>query len=97
MAQARLLYPGLARFYAAMLPVAETFVRLVVAAMFLMHVSGKYHVGAGAVAANIFAKNGMEPALAWAYLVWSSRPSAGPACSSVSSPALSPPCSPSRC
>jgi putative oxidoreductase len=68
MAQAKLLYPGLAGFYEAMLPVAETLVRLVVGAMFLMHVSGKFNVGAGAVAANIFAKNGIEPALAWAYV-----------------------------
>jgi putative oxidoreductase len=68
MPQARLLYPGLARFYEPMLPVAETLVRIVVGLMFLMHVSAKFKVGASAVAANIFAKNGFEPALAWAYL-----------------------------
>jgi putative oxidoreductase len=67
-AEAKLMYPGLSGFYAAMLPVAETFVRIVVGAMFLMHVSVKFKIGAGAVAANIFAKNGLEPALAWAYL-----------------------------
>jgi putative oxidoreductase len=68
MTQAKLLYPGLARFYEAILPVAETFVRIVVGVMFLMHVSVKFKIGASAVATNIFAKNGFEPALAWAYL-----------------------------
>jgi putative oxidoreductase len=67
--EAKLLYPGLSGFYGAMLPVAETFVRIVVGAMFLMHVSVKFKIGAGAVAANIMAKNGLEPALAWAYVV----------------------------
>jgi putative oxidoreductase len=66
--EAKLLYPGLSGFYATMLPIAETFVRIVVGAMFLMHVSVKFKIGAGAVAANIFAKNGLEPALAWAYV-----------------------------
>jgi putative oxidoreductase len=69
MSQAKLLYPGLARFYEAMLPVAETLVRIVVGVMFLMHVSVKFKIGAGAVAANIFAKNGIEPALLWTYIV----------------------------
>ena len=68
MPQAKLLYPALARFYEAMLPVAETLLRVVVGVMFLMHVSVKFKIGANAVAANIFAKNGFEPALAWAYL-----------------------------
>lgn len=66
--EAKLMYPGLSGFYATMLPLAETFVRIVVGAMFLMHVSAKFKIGAGAVAANIFAKNGFEPALAWAYV-----------------------------
>jgi len=67
--EARLMYPGLSGFYATMLPIAETFVRIVVGAMFLMHVSVKFKIGAGAVAANIMAKNGLEPALGWAYVV----------------------------
>ena len=66
--QARLLYPGLAGFYERMMPVAATLVRVVVGVMFLMHVSGKFKAGAAAVAANIFAKNGVEPALMWAYV-----------------------------
>jgi len=69
MRQGELLYPELARFYEAMLPVAETFMRIVVGIMFLMHVSMKFKVGASAVAANVFAKNGFEPALLWTYVV----------------------------
>ena len=38
--QAKLMYPGLAGFYENMLPIAETFVRIVIGVMFLMHVSG---------------------------------------------------------
>jgi putative oxidoreductase len=69
MAQAKLLYQGLGRFYEAVLPIAETLVRIVVGIMFLMHVSVKFKMGASAVAANIFAKNGIEPALVWTYVV----------------------------
>lgn len=69
MPQAKLLYPGLARFYEIMLPVAETLMRIVVGVMFLMHVSVKFKLGASAVAANVFAKNGIEPALLWTYVV----------------------------
>jgi putative oxidoreductase len=47
----------------------KSFARIVVGAMFLMHVSAKFKVGAAAVAANVFAKNGLEPALGWAYVV----------------------------
>jgi putative oxidoreductase len=67
--QAKLMYPGLAGFYESMLPIAETFVRVVVGIMFLMHVSGKFTVGPGAVAANVMGKNGLEPAILWAYVV----------------------------
>jgi hypothetical protein len=41
-AEAKLLHPGLAGFYQKMAPVAETFVRVIVGIMFLMHVSGKF-------------------------------------------------------
>ncbi len=63
----KLIYPGLAGFYEKMFPIAGTLVRVVVGIMFLMHVSIKFKIGAGAVAANIMAKNGLEPALAFAY------------------------------
>jgi putative oxidoreductase len=64
-----LLYPELAGFYEAMLPVAETLVRIVVGVMFLMHVMTKFGMGAGTVATNVFAKNGIEPALMWTYFI----------------------------
>ena len=67
--ETKLVFPGLAGFYAAMLPVAATLVRVVVGIMFLMHVSFKFKIGAAAVAANIMAKNGIEPALLCAYIV----------------------------
>ena len=61
--ETKLLYPGLAGFYETMLPITATFVRIIVGIMFLIHVSTKFKLGADAVAANIFAKNGIEPAL----------------------------------
>jgi putative oxidoreductase len=67
--QTKLLYPGLAGFYETMLPIAGTLVRIIVGIMFLMHVSTKFKLGADAVAANLFAKNGIEPALIWTYVV----------------------------
>lgn len=63
----KLMYPGLAGFYATWLPIAATLVRVVVGIMFLMHVWGKFHVGADAVAANVMAKNGLQPAILFAY------------------------------
>jgi putative oxidoreductase len=67
--QTKLLYPGLAGFYETMLPIAGALVRIVVGIMFLMHVSTKFKLGADAVAANVFAKNGIEPSLMWAYVI----------------------------
>ena len=67
--QTKLLYPGLAGFYETMLPIAGTLVRIVVGIMFLIHVSTKFKLGADAVAANVFAKNSIEPALIWTYVV----------------------------
>lgn len=66
--QAKLLYPGLAGFYESVLPIAETFVRIVIGVMFLMHVSGKFTAGPSAVAANL-SKSGLEPAILWAYVI----------------------------
>ena len=67
--QAKLLYPGLAGFYESVLPIAETFLRIVIGVMFVMHVSGKLSTGPGAVAANVLSKNGLEPAILWAYVI----------------------------
>ena len=38
-------------------------------AMFLTHVSVKLTAGPGAVAASVLAKNGLEPAILWAYVI----------------------------
>src|SRR5215472_13720314 len=65
---AKLLYPGLAGFYENVLPIAETFVRIVIGVMFLMHVSGKFTAGPAAVAGNL-AKIGLQPAILWAYVL----------------------------
>ncbi|HEX3708392.1 MAG TPA: DoxX family protein [Pseudolabrys sp.] len=65
----KLIYPGLANFYETWTPIAAAFVRVVVGIMFLMHVSIKFKIGAAAVAANILAKNGIEPALVCAYII----------------------------
>jgi putative oxidoreductase len=67
--QAKLMYPGLVGFYDSMLPVAETLLRIVVGIMFLMHVTGKFNAGPSGVAANVMAKNGLEPAILWAYVI----------------------------
>lgn len=66
--ETRLLIPGLAGFYAAAGDLAYALLRVVIGVMFLMHVAFKYQIGPAAVAANIMAKNGLEPALPLAYL-----------------------------
>ena len=65
--ETRLIYPGLASFYGSWSDIAFALVRVVVGVMFLMHVSTKFQIGPAAVAANVMAKNGLEPALAFAY------------------------------
>ena len=65
--EAKLIYPGLAGFYETMMPIGGAAVRVIVGIMFLMHVSIKFKIGAAAVAANIMAKSGLEPALGFAY------------------------------
>jgi putative oxidoreductase len=63
----KLIFPGLAGFYQTWTPIAGTLVRVVVGIMFLMHVSVKFKFGAAAIAANVMAKSGLEPALGFAY------------------------------
>ena len=76
----KLIYPGLAGFYASAGPFAYTLCRVVVGIMFLMHVWGKFNAGAAAVAANVMAKNGLEPAASFLPMPrWSWSPSAGSA------------------
>ncbi len=65
----KLIFPGLAGFYATWREISYALVRVVVGIMFLMHVSFKFKIGAAAVAANIMAKNGIEPALLCTYIV----------------------------
>jgi putative oxidoreductase len=65
--QAKLVYPGLAGFYENWNEIAYTLVRIVIGIIFVMHVWGKFKVGAAAVAANVMAKNGLEPAIGFAY------------------------------
>ena len=67
--ETKLIFPGLAGFYETWAPIAATIVRVVVGIMFLMHVSVKFKAGAAAIAANLMAKNGLEPALFWAYFI----------------------------
>jgi putative oxidoreductase len=46
----RLVFPGLAGFYASMAPISDLLIRIVVGVMFLMHVWGKFNAGAARVA-----------------------------------------------
>src|SRR6476659_5043017 len=64
---AQLLYPGLSDFYTTWSDISYTLVRIVVGVIMIMHVLGKFKLGAGAVAANVMAKNGLEPSVAFAY------------------------------
>ena len=65
--EAKLIYPGLAGFYSNWTDIAYTLVRIVIGIIFVMHVWGKFKVGAAAVAGNVMAKNGLEPSLGFAY------------------------------
>lgn len=65
--EAKLLYPGLAGFYSQWNDIAYTLVRIVIGLIYVMHVTGKFKAGAAAVAANTMAKNGLEPAIGFAY------------------------------
>jgi putative oxidoreductase len=62
----RLLYPGLAGFYASWRDIADTAVRIIVGIILFMHGWGKVKAGAAGVAA-FMAKSGLEPGLAFAY------------------------------
>jgi putative oxidoreductase len=64
--QTKLIFPGLAGFYASMLPVAATLVRVVVGIMFLMHVWGKFNAGAARIATG-FANYGLPMPGLFAY------------------------------
>ena len=61
--EAKLLYPQLATHYATWRDISFTLVRIVVGVIMVVHVWGKFKVGASAVAANAMTKYGLEPAL----------------------------------
>ena len=65
--EAKLLYPQLGSFYDTWRDISYTLVRIVVGVIMVVHVWGKFKVGAGAVAANAMTKYGLEPALGFAY------------------------------
>ena len=46
--------------------ISYTLMRIVVGVIMIMHVLGKFKLGASAVAANVMAKNGLEPSMAFA-------------------------------
>jgi putative oxidoreductase len=62
----KLLYPGLAGFYASASEWGYALVRLVIGIVLFIHGWGKVKAGAAGVAAYM-AKNGLEPGLAFAY------------------------------
>ena len=60
-------YPQLGSFYETWRDISFTLVRIVVGVIMVVHVWGKFKVGAGAVATNAMTKYGLEPALGFAY------------------------------
>lgn len=65
--ETKLVWPGLSAFYASCSEVAYALMRIVIGYILLMHGWAKIGAGAGAVAANVMAKNGLEPAIVFAY------------------------------
>jgi putative oxidoreductase len=63
----RLIWPGLRGFYDSFAEIAYALMRIVIGYIMVMHALGKFNLGAAAVAANVMAKNGLEPALGFAY------------------------------
>ncbi len=65
--QPRLIFPGLAGFYATMAPITDLLIRIVVGVMFLMHVSVKFNAGAARIATNFGTNYGLPMADLFAY------------------------------
>lgn len=65
-AETRLMFPGLAGFYATWTPIADTLVRVIIGYILFMHGWGKLMTGATGIAA-FMAKQGLEPSLLFAY------------------------------
>jgi len=65
--ETRLLWPALRGFYVPFFDVAYALMRIVIGYILLMHGWTKVGAGAGAIASNVMAKNGLEPSIAFAY------------------------------
>jgi putative oxidoreductase len=65
-AETRLMFPGLAGFYATWTPIAETLVRAIIGYIIFMHGWGKLMSGPAGIA-GFMAKQGLEPASLFAY------------------------------
>jgi putative oxidoreductase len=65
--ETNLIWPGLRGFYDAFSEIAYALMRVVIGYILFMHGWAKVHAGVAAVAANIMAKNGLQPALVFAY------------------------------
>jgi putative oxidoreductase len=63
----RLIFPGLAGFYASMAPITDLFIRLAVGVMFLMHVWGKFNAGAARIATGFGTNFGLPMPSLFAY------------------------------
>jgi len=64
--ETRLVWPGLGGFYDSFSEVAYALMRVVIGYIMFMHGWGKIGVGVSAVAANVMAKNGLQPAMVFA-------------------------------
>jgi putative oxidoreductase len=65
--ETNLVWPGLRGFYDSFFDIAYTLMRIAIGYILFMHGWAKFNAGAGAIAANIMAKNGLEPSLGFAY------------------------------
>ena len=65
--ETNLVWPGLRGFYDSFFDIAYTLMRIAIGYILFMHGMAKFNVGAGAVAANVMAKAGLEPSVGFAY------------------------------
>lgn len=65
--ESRLMYPGLAHFYASWRNIADTAVRVIIGFILFMHGWTKLTVMGSAAVAGMMAKNGLHPGVAFAY------------------------------
>jgi putative oxidoreductase len=65
--ETKLVWPGLSAFYGSFSEVTYALMRVVIGYILFMHGWAKIGAGASAVAANVMAKNGLEPAIGFAY------------------------------